>query len=66
MVYCIIIFRDFPGDPVVKTLCPLQGARVQSLVGELGSCMLCDAAKKKNKNKLSGPGDFFFQELLNY
>ena len=30
--------RDFPGGPVVKTpALPLQGTRVQSLYGELGS-----------------------------
>ena len=28
---------------------PLQGARVQSLVGELRSHMLCGVAKKKKK-----------------
>ena len=33
--------RNFPGDPVVKTALPLQGAQVQSLVGELTSCMPC-------------------------
>ena len=27
--------RNFPGSPVAKT--PIQGARAQSLVGELGS-----------------------------
>ena len=29
--------RDFPGGPVVKTMLPLQGGRVQSLVRELRS-----------------------------
>ena len=38
------VYRDFPGDPVVKTLC------FQSLVGELRSHVPGWAAKK-NKNK---------------
>ena len=29
--------RHFPGDPVAKTLLPMQGTLVQSLFGELGS-----------------------------
>ena len=48
-----IMFRDFPGGPVVKTLpsnAGMQGVRVWSLVRELGSHMLCGAAKKE-KNK---------------
>ena len=28
-------FQEFPGDPVVKTVLPLQRAQVQSLVREL-------------------------------
>ena len=39
-------FGDFAGGPVVKTLLPLQGMWVQSLVGELRSFMLHDAAKR--------------------
>ena len=35
---------------MVRTL-PLWGAQVQSLVGELGSHMLCGAAKKKKKSR---------------
>ena len=32
--------RDFPGGPVGKTALPMQGAQVQSLVGELDpTCM---------------------------
>ena len=39
-------YRAFPGGPVVKSLhFHLQGARVQSLVGELRSCLLHNAAK---------------------
>ena len=38
---------DFAGGPVVRILLPLQGAWVQSLVGELNSLMLCAVAKKK-------------------
>ena len=41
--------RDFPGGPVVKTLLPLQGARVPALVRELRSRMPRGAAKKKRK-----------------
>ena len=37
---------DFPSGPVVKTVLPLQGAQVRSLVGELRSHMLRGAAKK--------------------
>ena len=34
--------QDIPGGPMIKTLCfHLQGAQVQSLVGELRSHMLC-------------------------
>ena len=40
-----MIYRDFPGNPVVKTALPLQGAQVRSLVEELRSCMV----KKKIK-----------------
>ena len=32
-----VLMRDFPGGPVVKTMLPLQGGRVQSLVMELRS-----------------------------
>ena len=42
---------DFPGGPVVKTVLPLQGARVRSLVRELRSCSLRGAAKKTPKQK---------------
>ena len=37
----IILYWDFPGGAVVKTVLPRQGARVQSLVRELDpTCML--------------------------
>ena len=39
--------RDFPDGS--DSLLPLQGAQFQSLAGELRSCMLCSAAKKKKK-----------------
>ena len=43
-----VILLDFPGSPVVKTLCfQCLGAQVQSLVMELRFHMLCGAAKKK-------------------
>ena len=44
--------RDFPGDPVVKTLgfqCRRQ--EVQSLVGKIRSIMQHGMAKKKKKKK---------------
>ena len=50
------VLRNFPGGPAVKTLLPLQGAQIQSLVSsvkELRSCMLCSAAKKKEKSRIS-------------
>ena len=42
---------EFPADPVGKTpsVRPLQEPRIQSLVGELRSCMLHGAAKRKKK-----------------
>ena len=45
---------DFFGGPVVKTVLPMQGAQVQSLVGELRSHITHAVAtkkKKKNNNK---------------
>ena len=42
--------RDFPGSPVIKTALPLQGTRVQSLVGELRSHMPHGMAKKTKQN----------------
>ena len=53
---CVLIQQtllgDFSGGPVVKTLhSHLQGAQVQSLVGELRSHMLQDVAKKVKNNK---------------
>ena len=32
-------FGDFPGGAVVEIVFPFPGAQVQSLDGELGSCM---------------------------
>ena len=40
------IYREFPRGLVVKTVRPLQGAQVQSLVRELRSCMLGSMANK--------------------
>jgi len=42
---------DFPGDPEVKSVFPLQGTWVQSLVGELRSCMLPGEVKNKPTNQ---------------
>ena len=41
--------EGLPDGPVVKTLLPLQGARVQSLVRDLRSHMPSSVAKKKKK-----------------
>ena len=37
---------DFPDSPLVKTVLPIKGTWVQSLVGELRSHMLCGTSKK--------------------
>ena len=43
---------DFPDGPGVKIPCfQKQGTWVQSLVGELRSCMFHSMAKKRKKNK---------------
>ena len=36
----ILGYQDFPGGPVAKTLLPMQGAQVPSLVRELGPTCL--------------------------
>ena len=42
--------RDSPGGPMVKTVFPMEGVRVQTLVKELRSHMSRSTAKKfKNK-----------------
>ena len=38
--------RDFPGDPLVKTMHSSAGVQVQSLIGELRSHMLCGVSKR--------------------
>ena len=44
---------DFPSGPVVKTVLPLQGAWLQSLVQELRFHMLqCSQKKKKKKRNI--------------
>ena len=45
----MVLFWDFPGDPVVKPALPLQGAWVLSLVRKGGSCRPSGLAKKKKK-----------------
>ena len=40
---------ESPGGPVVKTVLPLQGVWVRSLVGELRSHIPCSVAKNKQK-----------------
>ena len=43
--------RDFPGGPVVKTVCfHCKGARARSLVGELRSHRLRDTAPQKERS----------------
>ena len=52
-IFIILCVRSlwwyFPGGPAVKTVLPLQGARVRSLARELRSHMPCGAAKKEKK-----------------
>ena len=43
--------RDFSDSPLVNIALPMQGARVQSLVEELGSCVPHGVTKKKKKKK---------------
>ena len=43
--YRKIVYRDFPGCPVVKTALPPQAAQVQALVGELRFYRPCGMAK---------------------
>ena len=44
--------RDFPGGPVVRTVCSLLKVQVKSLVGELRLCKPCGTTRKKqNKTK---------------
>ena len=43
--------RDFLGGPVVKTLLPMKGVRVQSLVREIRSHMPHGKAEKKKEKK---------------
>ena len=39
----------FPDTPVIDSTLPMQGVRVQSLVGELRSCMSCGLAQPTNQ-----------------
>ena len=41
--------KDFPGGPVGKTLLPVLGTHVQSLVRERSTRMLCGMAKRKKE-----------------
>ena len=50
--------RDFPGGPVVDSALPMQEAWIQSLVGELKSCMPHSVTKTfppKKQNPLKPP-----------
>ena len=42
----------FTGDPMVRTLLPLQGAQARYLVGELRSHMSHDSAKRNKTEHL--------------
>ena len=53
-IFKVTTTGDFPGGPAVKTVLPLQGTWVQSLVGELRSHMPRSTAKKKKKNLKTG------------
>ena len=55
----------FPGGLVVKTVLPLQGARVRPLVGNEGTtcCMLC-AHQKKQKKRGGGGFDRLFSFMF--
>ena len=45
--------REFPGDPVVRTVLSVPGPQVQPLVWELRSCKPRGKAKKlKKKNRI--------------
>ena len=44
------LFREFPGSSVVRSVFPVQGAQVWSLVGELRSDKAHGAAKIKKKH----------------
>lgn len=46
--------QDFPGDPLVKTVLPMQGVWIWSLTGKLRSHMLCSVAKKLKKYIFKG------------
>ena len=41
-------FKDFPSDPVDKTLLPMQGARILSLMRENYTCLVVHLPSKKN------------------
>ena len=55
---------DFPDDPVVKTLYPMQGEWVQFPVRELRSCMYM--AGPRNKNKIETENSEIQRYLLIY
>ena len=43
--------REFPGGPVVKTLLPMQGGSIRSLVRKLSSHVPCSTANQIKINK---------------
>ena len=45
------VCRDFPEGPVVKTLLPLQGVRVQTLVRELRFHVLLGVGEKQKPRR---------------
>ena len=42
-------FKDFPSSPVVKTLLPMQGARILSLIGEDYTCLVSHRPSKNHE-----------------
>ena len=44
----VFLKKDFPGDLVLKTLLPMQGAWVQSLVREVPHAVWCGQKNKRN------------------
>ena len=57
---------DFPGSPVVKTVIPLQGASVLSVMRELRSHMLhgADKRRKEEKFKINTHLNILFLNLI--
>ena len=59
---------DLPGSPVVKTVIPLQGASVLSLMREIRSHMLhgSDKKRKEEKFKINTHLNILFLNLISF